>query len=401
MSKADLVVRDVRIWTGDSAGRGEIRLIDKGAVAVSGEGLSYVGPATDAPGGTRVIDGAGRLLTPGLIDCHTHIVHAGNRAGEWQMRLEGATYEQVARAGGGIVSSVKAVRASSKDELVRQSLPRLDALIAEGVTTIEIKSGYGLDRENEAKMLRAARLLGAERPITVTTTHLGAHAMPPGATDKDTYISDVVERQLPFAADEGLVDAVDAFCEGIAFAPDQVRRVFEKARQLRLPVKLHAEQLSNQGGSKLAAEYGALSVDHIEYLDEEGVAAIARSGTVGVLLPGAYYFIKEKQKPPVEGLRKAGVPMALATDCNPGTSPLTSLLLTMNLGSTLFGLTPQEALLGVTREAARALGRSTEVGTVTFGKRADLAIWNVAEPAELAYRMGFNPLWKRVWRGNV
>jgi imidazolonepropionase len=225
--------------------------------------------------------------------------------------------------------------------------------------------------------------------------------MPPGATDKDAYISDVVERQLPFAADEGLVDAVDAFCEGIAFSPAQVRRVFEAARQLNLPVKLHAEQLSNQGGSMLAAEYGALSVDHIEYLDEEGIVAIARSGTVGVLLPGAYYFIKEKQKPPVEGLRKAGVPLALATDCNPGTSPLTSLLLTMNLGSTLFGLTPHEALLGVTREAARALGQSREIGTVTVGKRADLAIWNVTEPAELAYRMGFNPLWKRVWRGNV
>ena len=399
MSKADLVLRDVRIWTAEGLPGESDQLIDGGAVAVKDGRITFAGAAADAPDAPAIIEGEGRLLTPGLIDCHTHIVHAGNRANEWRMRLEGASYEEVAKAGGGIVSTVRAVRAASENDLVRQSLPRLDALIAEGLTTIEIKSGYGLDAGNEAKMLRAARRLGAERRVHVTATHLGAHAMPAGAFDKDAYIADVIERQLPLAVKENLVDAVDAFCEGIAFSPAQVRRVFEAARALDLPVKLHAEQLSNLGGAKLAAEFAALSVDHIEYLDADGIAAIGKSGTVAVLLPGAYYFIKEKQKPPVEALRRAGVPMALATDNNPGSSPLNSLLLTMNMGCTLFGLTPREALLGVTRQGALALGMAADRGTVTVGKRADLAIWNVAEPSELAYRIGFNPLWKRIWRG--
>ena len=376
-------------------------MFDDGAVAIKDGRIVYTGWDKEAPDALTSLDGEGRLLTPGLVDCHTHIVHAGNRANEWQMRLEGATYEDVAKAGGGIVSTVKAVRAASERDLVRQCLPRIDALIAEGLTTIEIKSGYGLDAENEAKMLRAARVIGAERPLHVTTTHLGAHAMPPGMLDKDAYITDVIEQQLPLALRENLADAVDAFCEGIAFSPAQVQRLFEAAGVLKLPVKLHAEQLSNLGGAKLAAAFSALSVDHVEYLDAEGIAAIAKSGTVAVILPGAFYFIKEKQKPPVEALRQARVPMALATDNNPGSSPLTSLLLTMNMACTLFGMTPQEALLGVTREGARALGMQDEIGTVTVGKRADLAIWDVDAPAELAYRIGYNPLWKRIWRGNV
>ena len=404
MSKADLLISHVRIWTGENAPGQPVQIIEDGAVAINDGLISFVGPVAEAPPANEEFDHDGILLTPGLVDCHTHIVHAGNRAGEWQMRLEGASYEQVAKAGGGIVSTVKAVRAASEDELLAESFHRLKALTDEGVTTIEIKSGYGLDADNEAKMLRVARELGTRRGgpgVTVATTHLGAHAMPPGATDKDAYITDVVERQLPLAVTEGLVDAVDAFCEGIAFSPAQVRRVFEAARNLKLPVKLHAEQLSNLGGAKLAAEFGALSVDHIEYLDAEGISAIAKSGTVAVLLPGAYYFIKEKQKPPVEGLRKAGVPIALATDCNPGSSPLTSLMLAMNMGCTLFGLTPQEALLGVTREGARALGMLDITGTVTVGKHADLCVWNVHESAELAYRIGFNPLRQRIWRGRT
>jgi len=404
MSKADLLISHVRIWTGEAA-RGEpVRVIEDGAVAAKDGLITYVGAVADAPEAEAEYDHDGAMLTPGLVDCHTHVVYAGNRAGEWQMRLEGASYEEVAKAGGGIVSTVRAVRAASQDQLLSESFRRLKTLTNEGVTTAEIKSGYGLDAANEAKMLRVARELGTKRGgpgVTVTTTHLGAHAMPPGATDKDAYIADVIERQLPLAAKEGLVDAVDAFCEGIAFSPAQVRRVFEAARAMGLPVKLHAEQLSNLGGAKLAAEFGALSVDHIEYLDADGIAAIAKSGTVAVLLPGAFYFIKEKQKPPVAALREAGVPIALATDCNPGSSPLTSILLTMNMGCTLFGLTPQEALLGVTREGARALGLHDKIGTVTVGKQADLCVWDVDEPAELAYRIGFNPLRQRFWQGSL
>jgi imidazolonepropionase len=316
------------------------------------------------------------------------------------MRLAGATYEEVARAGGGIISSVKALRAASEDELVRQSLPRLDALLAEGVTTVELKSGYGLDLENEAKSLRAARRLGAERPVTVRTTFLGAHALPVEANgDKDAYIAKVADEMLPAIAAEGLADAVDGFCEGIAFSPEQMTRVFDAAKAHGLPVKLHADQLSNLHGAALAARYGGLSADHLEYTDDEGAAAMAKAGTVAVILPGAYYFIRETKKPPINLFRRHGTKMALATDNNPGTSPLTSLLLTMNMGATLFAMTVDECIAGVTREAARALGLLGETGTLEAGKWADLAIWDIERPAELVYRMGFNPLHSRVWRG--
>jgi imidazolonepropionase len=389
-------------------------LIEQGALVSEGGVLTYVGPQSEMPtpvAGAEIIDCGGRLVTPGLIDCHTHLVHAGNRAGEFEMRLAGATYEEVARAGGGIVSSVRALRAASEDELIAEALPRLDALMAEGVTTVEIKSGYGLDLENEAKSLRAARRLGhrlsgkhdapsAARPVSVTTTFLGAHALPQEAGgDKDAYIRLVVDEMLPAIAAEDLADAVDGFCEGIAFSPTQIGRVFDAAESFGLPVKLHADQLSNLGGAALASQHRALSADHVEYTDEVGVAAMAASGTVAVLLPGAFYFIREKHKPPVDLFRAHGVATALATDCNPGTSPLTSLLLTMNMAATLFSMTVEECLLGVTRHAADALGLGQQIGTLEAGKSADLAIWSVERPAELVYRMGFNPLHARVWRG--
>ncbi|MCO5062918.1 MAG: imidazolonepropionase [Rhizobiaceae bacterium] len=378
-------------------------IVERGAIAVNSERIVYAGPESELPTGllgAQTVDCSGRWITPGLIDCHTHLVYAGNRASEFEMRLAGASYEEIARSGGGIVSSVKSVRAASEDELVRENTPRLQALIAEGVTTVEIKSGYGLDLDNERKALRAARRLGRENPVSVKTTFLGAHALPPEARgDKDTYIGSVVDVMLPAIAAEGLADAVDGFCEGIAFSPDQIARVFEKARSLGLPVKLHADQLSDLGGAALAARYGALSADHLEYTNQESVQAMARAGTVAVLLPGAYYFIRETKKPPVDLFRKHGVRMALATDSNPGTSPLTSLLLTMNMGATLFSMTVEECLEGVTREAARALGVLSETGTLEAGKRADLAIWDIEQPAELVYRMGFNPLHARIWRG--
>jgi imidazolonepropionase len=394
--------RNARLAT--MAGASGLGIVETGAVAARDGRIAYAGREADLPGELRraaeAVDCEGRWITPGLIDCHTHLVHAGDRAAEWEMRLNGATYEEIARAGGGIVSTVRATRAASEDELVRQALPRLDALIAEGVTTVEVKSGYGLDPDTEAKMLRAATGLGNERDIAIIRTFLGAHALPAEANgDKDRYIDEVCREQLPAIAAAGLADAVDAFCETIAFSPKQVARVFDAARAHRLPVKLHAEQLSNMGGARLAAGYGALSADHLEYLDEDGVAAMAQAGTVAVALPGAFYFLKEAQKPPVEALRRAGVPIALATDCNPGSSPLTSLLLAMNMGCTLFALTPEEALLGVTRNAARALGLHREIGTLEAGKSCDLAIWEIERPAELAYRIGFNPLWRRVRKG--
>ena len=315
------------------------------------------------------------------------------------MRLEGASYEAIARAGGGIVSTTRATRAASEDDLVASALPRLDALIAEGATTVEIKSGYGLDQDNEIRMLRAARRLGIERPVGIVTTFLGAHAVPSEfAGDADGYIALLCDDVLPAIAEQGLADAVDAFCEGIGFTPAQVERVFAAAALHGLPVKLHAEQLSNLGGAALAARHGALSADHLEHLDAAGVAAMAAAGTVATLLPGAYYFVRETKLPPVDLLRRAGVPISLATDCNPGTSPLTSLLLTMNMAATLFRLTVAECLAGVTRNAARALGL-TDRGTLEAGKRCDLAIWNVERPAELVYRMGFNPLHARIWSG--
>jgi imidazolonepropionase len=379
-------------------------IVEHGAIAARDGVIVYAGPEADMAAAllqdAEIVDCKGRWITPGLIDCHTHLVHAGNRANEFEMRLAGATYEDVTKAGGGIVSSVKALRAASEHELVTQSLPRLDALIAEGLTTIEIKSGYGLDLENEQKSLRAARLLGEHRPVTVRTSFLGAHALPPEAKgDKDAFIDLVAKEILPAVAAEGLADAVDGFCEGIAFSPEQIARVFRAAKAAGLPVKLHADQLSNLHGAKLAAEHGALSADHLEYTDADGVAAMARVGTVAVLLPGAYYVLREKQAPPVDALRRQRVPIAVATDSNPGTSPVTSLLTTMNMAATLFRLTVDEVIAGVTREAARALGRLAEIGTLEPGKWCDLAIWNIERPAELAYRIGFNPLHARVRRG--
>lgn len=400
---------DLRLWRNArlatmAEGSARLGVVEHGAVAARDGRIVYAGLESELPPtlaqGAETVDCEGRWITPGLIDCHTHLVHAGNRANEFEMRLAGATYEEVARAGGGIVSSVKSLRAASEDELVTQSLPRLDALIAEGVTTVEIKSGYGLDLENEKKSLRAARQLGAQRAVTIRTTFLGAHALPPEAKgDKDCFIDLVANKILPSVAAEGLADAVDGFCEGIAFSPEQMARVFDAAKAAGLPVKLHADQLSNLHGAELAARYGALSADHLEYTDDAGAAAMAKAGTVATILPGAYYFIRETKKPPIGLFRQHGVKMAVATDNNPGTSPLTSLLLTMNMAATLFGLTVDECLAGVTREAARALGLLGETGTLEAGKSADLAIWDIERPAELVYRMGFNPLHARIWRG--
>jgi len=395
----DRIWRKARLATLAGPGLGEVA---DGVVAARGGRIVYAGPAEDAPtlDAQETIACDGRWITPGLVDPHTHLVFGGDRAHEFELRLAGASYEEIARAGGGIVSTMAATRTATEHELVESALPRLDALIAEGATTIEIKSGYGLALEPELKSLGAARELGRRRPVTVRTTFLGAHALPPEfAGDPDGYIDLVCGTILPAVAAEGLADAVDAFCEGIGFTPAQTARVFDAAKAHSLPVKLHAEQLSNLGGAALAASYGALSADHLEHLDEAGIAAMARAGTVATLLPGAYYFVRETRPPPIAHLRAAGVPMALATDCNPGTSPLTSPLLVMNMAATLFRMTVEECLAGVTREAARALGLSGEVGTLEARKSCDLAIWDIERPAELVYRMGFNPLHARVWRG--
>lgn len=372
------------------------------ALVMDGEQIAWVGVVADLPAqyaDIEAVDLGGRLVTPALIDCHTHLVFGGHRAMEFEMRLNGASYEEVARAGGGIVSTVSATREASEAELVRGALPRLDALIAEGVSTVEVKSGYGLDVETELRMLRAARALAEQRDVTIKTSFLGAHAVPAEYTGRDdAFIEEVCIPALHAAHAEGLVDAVDAFCEGIAFQPDQVARVFDVAVDLGLPVKIHADQLSNLGGAKMAAGYKALSADHIEYLDEAGVAAIAASGTVAVILPGAFYTLREEQAPPIELLRKHGVPMAVATDANPGSSPMTSLLLAMNMASTLFRVTCEEALAGTTRVAAQALGL-TDRGVIAAGLRADLAVWDAETPAELVYRIGFNPLHKRIVGG--
>jgi imidazolonepropionase len=398
--EADTVFTDVRLATMDPARPG-LGIVEHGMVAVSGSRIVYAGAAADASSiaAQDVVACHGRWMTPGLIDCHTHLVHAGDRAAEFELRLAGATYEEIARAGGGIVSTVKATRAASEDELVASALPRLDRLLAEGVTTVEIKSGYGLETATEARQLRAARRLADHRDVGVTTTFLGAHALPPEADgDKDAYIAKVCDDMMPAIAAEGLADAVDAFCDTIGFTPDQTERVFAAARRYGLPVKLHGDQISNLGGAALAARHGALSIDHAEYTDAVGAAALAQAGTVAVMLPGAFYFIRETQKPPIERFRTHGVPMALATDCNPGSSPLTSLLLTLNMGATLFHMTVEECLLGVTRHAAGALGRD-DIGVIAPGKRADLCLWDIERPAELVYRMGFNPLWRRAWAG--
>lgn len=379
-------------------------LISNAAIAVIDGLIDWVGPVADLPDSYNSLPKAslgGRLVTPGLIDCHTHIVHGGDRAVEFEMRLNGATYEEVARAGGGIASTVKATRAANEAQLLADALLRVDVLIAEGVTAIEVKSGYGLDTETELRMLRVARAIMDNRPLIVKTTFLGAHATPSEYADRDdAYIDEVCIPTLRAAHAEGLVDAVDGFCEGIAFQPSQIARVFDVARELGLPVKLHAEQLSNLGGAKLAAQYGALSADHIEYLDQDGVIALAKAGTTAVILPGAFYTLRETQAPPIDLLRKHGVPMALATDINPGSSPLNSLLLTLNMGCTLFRMTPEEALRGVTQNAARALGL-TDMGTIAAGMRANLAVWDIKHPAELAYRIGFNPLHSRIFSGGI
>jgi imidazolonepropionase len=386
----DVLFTNVHLAT-MAGGYGEIR---DGAIAVKDGRIAWLGCQADMAAGAvaqTMHDGGGCWLTPGLIDCHTHIVHAGNRSDEFEARLNGATYEDIARAGGGIMSTVRATRAASEDELMRQSLPRVRSLLAEGVTTLEIKSGYGLTLESEANMLRVARRIGRELPVGVATTFLGAHALPPEFAGRaDDYITEVCAMIAPLAA-EGLADAVDAFCERIGFSHEQTERVFQAAREHGLPVKLHAEQLSDQRGAELVARYQGLSADHLEHLGAAGISAMAAAGTVAVLLPGAYYFLRDTTPPPVAALRAAGVPMAVATDCNPGTSPMTSLLLAMNMVCTLWRLTPLEALAGCTVHAARALGRDGQIGSLEVGKRADFALWRIARPADLSYAIGLNP----------
>lgn len=380
--------------------------IEKGALGIQDGRIVYAGPQDELPEAAdnlaREVERLeGRWMTPGLIDCHTHLVYGGDRAGEFEMRLEGASYAEIAEAGGGIVSTVKATRAASEEELFHTALPRLQTLMAEGVTTVEIKSGYGLDLENELKMLRVARWLGESQPVTVKTTFLGAHAVPPEFDgDKDGYL-DAVLAMLPEVRESGLADAVDGFCEGIAFSHDQIRRLFEAVRDLGLPLKLHADQLSDLGGAGLIAEFGGLSADHLEYTSDAGIEAMGKAGSVAVILPGAFYTLRETQQPPIAKLREHGVPMALASDCNPGSAPVTSLLLMLNMACTLFRMTPEEALAGVTRNGARALGLAETHGTLEPGKVADLAIWDIERPAELAYRIGFNPLHRRIIAGEA
>jgi len=394
-----LLITNVSIARMDTTDSGYGLLCD-GAVLIDGDRIGWVGRVKDVDPSlhdTRQLDGNGCVLTPALIDCHTHIVHGGNRAREFEMRLEGASYEDISRAGGGIISTVTATREADEETLLSEALKRADALIAEGVGVIEIKSGYGLDLETELKMLRVARAIGGTRPVRIVTSFLGAHAVPRGM-DADDYIDTVCIPALEAAHAEGLVDTVDGFCEGIAFDTAQIARVFDKARQLELPVKLHAEQLSNIGGTRLAADFGALSADHIEYADEMDAVALATSGSVAVVLPGAFYTLHETQKPPIDAFRRHQVPMAVATDWNPESSPLGSLRLAMNMPCTLFGLTPAEALAGTTRNAARALGLD-DCGFIAPGMRADLALWDVKDPAELSCSFGVNALKARFFGG--
>lgn len=396
--RVDRVWRNTRLATLVGPGLG---VIPDGVVAASAGRIAYAGPAAGAPAFDTPdeIDCQGRWTTPGLVDCHTHLVYAGDRAAEFEQRLSGATYEEIAAAGGGIRSTVRATRAATEDELVRTAATRLDHLIAEGVTTVEVKSGYGLETDTEIRMLRAAERLGGEGRIRIVRTFLGAHAVPEEFSgNADGYIDLVCREMLPAVAG-GLAEAVDVFCERIAFSPQQTSRVFETARSLGLPVKLHADQLSNTGGAQLASRFKALSADHVEHTSREGAAAMAAAGTVAVLLPGAYYTLRDTHPPPIDAFRRHGVPMAVATDCNPGTSPLTSILLALNMAATLFRLTVEECVTGVTREAARALGLTNEIGTLEAGKWCDLAIWDIERPAELVYRIGFNPLHARVWHG--
>ncbi len=378
-------------------------LIENAALVVQDSHLRWVGPHKELPRElldrcAQLNDADGALITPGLIDCHTHLVYGGDRAIEFELRLNGASYEEIARQGGGIAATVHATRSASYEELLAQSGARLRALLAEGVTTVEIKSGYGLALEHERKSLQVARALGRNYRVDVRATFLGAHALPPEFKGQpDAYLEEVLRMLAQLQAD-GLVDAVDAFCERIAFSPSQVSRVFEAARQLDLPVKLHAEQLSDSGGAQLAAGFGALSCDHLEWLSEEGAAAMAAAGSVAVLLPGAFYFLRETRQPPIDLLRRHQVPMAVSTDCNPGTSPCTSLLLMLNMACTLFRLTPQEALAGVTRNAARALGLRDR-GVLAAGLLADFTLWDVRRPAQLAYALGANPCIQTIYHG--
>ena len=400
-TSCDTLWFNAHLMTLDAADGG-LGIVRDGIVATTDGRIVHAGPLQGAPDlqPRQQVDCHGRWISPGLIDCHTHLVYAGNRAGEFEQRLRGASYAEIARAGGGIVSTVRATVEASEAELMQQSLRRLDAMIDEGITTIEIKSGYGLDLENERKQLRVARQLQQVRGIEVVTTFLGAHAVPVGSTSED-HTARVCNEMIPAIAAEGLAEAVDIFCENIAFSREQAAQVFEAARAHGLAIKIHAEQLSNQHGAELAAQYGALSADHIEHLDAEGILAMAQAGTVAVLLPGAYYFTRDTKLPPLQDLRAAGVPLALATDCNPGTSPLTSPLLTMNMAATLFRMTVDECIAGFTRNAAFALGRGQRIGRLAAGLDANLAIWDIASPADLVYHMGLNPLHGRVWRGQL
>jgi imidazolonepropionase len=398
----DRLLVDCNIATMDPAVPGAFGAIENGAIGIAEGRIVRVGRRTELAGyQARSVEPLhGAWITPGLVDCHTHLVFAGNRASEFEQRLEGATYEEIARAGGGIASTVKATRAATLEELVEASRPRLKALMRSGVTTVEIKSGYGLDIETELKMLRAAKALGESETMRVETTLLALHALPPEFKDRrEEYVRLAVDSILPAAASQGLASAVDAFCEGIGFTPDEVALLFEAAAAHGLRVKLHAEQLSNLRGAALAADYEALSADHLEHADEEGVAAMARAGMVAVLLPGAFYALKETKRPPVDLLRRHKVPMAVATDCNPGTSPVLSPTLMMSMACTLFGLTPEEALAGMTREGARALGLQDEVGTISAGKAADLCIWRIGRPAELCYWIGMPGPERRIVAG--
>ena len=387
----DLLIRGVDIAT--MQGREGFGLLREGAIAVRGDTIAWVGADRDVPRdwtAAQTLRRHGCLATPGLVDCHTHLVYAGNRAHEFERRLAGATYADIAREGGGIRGTVRATREAGEEALIEQSRPRLAALVAEGVTTVEIKSGYGLDTTTELKQLRAARRLAAEADVDVRTTLLAAHALAPEFDDPDAYVDYACREMIPAAAREGLADAVDAFCETVGFTPAQTDRVLAAARAYGLAVKLHADQLSDLGGAALAARHHALSADHLEYTGADGVRALAQAGTVAVLLPGAFYALRETRLPPVAALRAAGVPLALATDCNPGTSPTTSPTLMMNMACTLFGLTTAEALRGFTSAGAHALGLADR-GVIEPGRRADIALWDVSEPAELAYRVGSTP----------
>ncbi|SFD08494.1 imidazolonepropionase [Pseudoalteromonas denitrificans] len=395
----DQVIIDVNIATMDPTISKAYGTIENAALALKDGKIAWLGKYEDLPEfdtlSTPVVAAKGKWLTPGLIDCHTHLVFGGSRAREFEMRLQGVSYQEIAAQGGGIVSTVKATRLASEEELFVTAKKRLNALYSEGVTTVEIKSGYGLDTESEIKMLRVAKLLGEHHKVDVKTTFLGAHALPPEyKNDPDAYIDLVCEEMMPKVAQLGLADAVDAFCEGVGFSNEQTRKVFEKAKSLGLPVKLHAEQLSNLKGAELVAEFKGLSADHIEFLDEAGVKAMAASGTVAVLLPGAFYILRETQLPPIKLLQQYNVPIAISTDFNPGTSPVCSLKLMMNMGCTLFSMTPEHVLAGVTVNAAKALGLNDR-GIIAKGMRADMVLWDITHPAELAYQFGVNPLEKQ------